>query len=176
MTVSPSWGAFRRMTGLTPGGASAGSRSRQPPVVAGRAALGDGALAHLAEFVGSGVAVVGAALGQHFARYFGVAGLTGGLETRGGWSGERPSQARPSRIAAVKASVLRSAVGVLDADEVFAAVVAGEQEVEQGGACAADVQQASGARGETGSDGHTAGFTMPGADAKGFGCRHLAKL
>ena len=48
------------------------------------------------------------------------------------------------------------AVGVLDAQQELAAVVAGEQVVEQRGAGAADVQQAGRAGGEAGANGHGA--------------------
>ena len=50
------------------------------------------------------------------------------------------------------------AVGVLDPQQEFAAVVAAEQVVEQGGAGAADMQQAGRAGREAGADGHALGF------------------
>ena len=45
-------------------------------------------------------------------------------------------------------------IGVLDAQQELAAVVAGEQVVEQSGTGAADVQQAGRTGGEAGANGH----------------------
>ena len=62
-----------------------------------------------------------------------------------------PSQRNPSRIGC-SASYVALLVGVVDAQDELAAVLAGEQPVEQGGADAADVQVAGGAGGEAGAD------------------------
>ena len=72
----------------------------------------------------------------------------------GGWSGVQaePIQALEDHPRRCLGAAL--AVGVLDAEQEFAAVVAGEQVVEQRGPGAADMQQAGRAGGEAGADGH----------------------
>ena len=55
-------------------------------------------------------------------------------------------------------------VGVLDAQDERAAMFAGEEPVEERGACAADVEVAGWRRGEAGADGHACGL---GADGCG---------
>ena len=54
------------------------------------------------------------------------------------------------------------AVGVLDAQQELAAVVAGEQPVEQRGARAADMQEAGRRGGEAGDDGHCVSWVCAG--------------
>jgi hypothetical protein len=51
MTVSPVSGALRRITGLTPDGASLGSRSAPAAVIKLRTTLAPGRLPHLVEFL-----------------------------------------------------------------------------------------------------------------------------
>ena len=125
-------------------------------VVAGGAAFGGGLLAHLAEFFGGAVAIVGAATGEHLVGDLGVARLAGGLEDGGLVGGEvEPGKAAEDGLGVGLGAAF--AVGVLDAEEVFAAVVAGEEVVEEGGAGTADVEQAGGAGGEAGADGRHGG-------------------
>ena len=59
-------------------------------------------------------------------------------------------------MASMAAWVERCAVGVLDAQQEPAAVMAGIEPVEQRGAGAADMQIARGRGGEAGDDGHCA--------------------
>ncbi len=118
-------------------------------------------VAHLLEFLGRGVAVIGLAHGQHLLRHLGVPRrareLVGDLAV--------PRQAEPGQAVEDGVDGRRRgarAVGVLDAQQVLAAVVAGEQPVEQGGARAADMQVAGRRGGEAGNDlhcrGHCSGY------------------
>jgi hypothetical protein len=125
-------------------------------VIAGRAALGDRALTHLAQFLGARETFIGAAFGQQRVRHVGMAGGAGGLEHRRLVGREaEPGEALQDDVHGLLGAAL--AVGVLDAQEEGAAMVAGEEVVEQGGAGAADMEQAGGAGGEAGSDGHAGG-------------------
>ncbi len=122
-------------------------------VVARRAALGDGLLAHRLQFVRRAVAEIGVAGGEHLAGHLGVAGDAGGLED--GLAVVRdaePVEAVENHLGG--GGGVAFAVGVLDAQQEFSRVMAGEQVVEQRGVGAADVQQAGRAGGEAGADGH----------------------
>ena len=122
-------------------------------VQAERALFGGGGFAHGGELGRAEVAAIGAAGGQHLQRHLGVAGLAGGLMDDGfvGVQTE-PIESLDDHLGGGIGAAL--AVGVFHPQQELAAVVAGEQVVEQRRAGAADVQQASGGRRETGTDSH----------------------
>jgi hypothetical protein len=97
--------------------------------------------------------MIGLALGQHLARHRGVTRRTGELE------GDVAVPLQPEPGQAVEDGLdggrggARS-VGVLDAQQIFAAVMAGIEPVEERGARAADMQEAGRRGGEAGNDGH----------------------
>ena len=123
------------------------------PVVARSPALSNGRFPHLAELVQGRVAAVGVAGGEQRLGNFGVAGDAGGLKHRRRVGREvEPGEAIENGLGRGLRGAL--AIGVLDAQQELAVVVAREQEVEQGGAGAADMQQAGRARGEAGADCH----------------------
>ena len=97
--------------------------------------------------------MIGVAIGQHLARDLGVTGgagkLIGDLAV--------PLQAEPRQPVEDRGDRglgRAGAVGVLDAQEERAAVMAREQPVEERRAGAADVQEAGRRGGETGDYGH----------------------
>ena len=125
-------------------------------VVAHRLAGGLLRSPHLIEFLRRGIAVIGMALGQHLVRDLGMAGgareLIGDLAVpRQAEPGEPIQDRRDRRLGRARA------VGVLDAQQVLAAVMLGEEPVEQGRSGAADMQVAGGRGGEAGNDGHWPG-------------------
>ena len=79
-------------------------------------------------------------------------------------SQSRPSQDSPSMIAATASGGRALPVGVLDAQQERAAVMAGIEPVEQGGAGAADMQKPGRRRREADDYGHT-GLNRPGGAA-----------
>ena len=85
-----------------------------------------------------------------------MAGLAGGLE-HGGLVGREADPGEAVEDGLGERLGAAFTVGILDADEVFAAVVAGEQVVEQGGAGAADVEQAGGETARSGCGPWTCG-------------------
>ena len=114
------------------------------------AALG---VAHLLELLGRGVAVVGLALGQHLLGHLGVARRALELVDDVAVPIEaEPRQAVEDRLDGRGRRA--RAIGVLDAQQVLAAVMAGVQPVEERRARAADMQKAGGRGGEAGDDGH----------------------
>ncbi len=146
------------------------------PVVAGRAALGQGALAHLLQLLGGAVAAIGAAGPEQRHRHLGMAGRAGKLE-HGRLVG---AEAEPVQALQDQPRVFvgaAGAVGILDPQQEFAAVMAAEQVVEEGGAGAADVQRPGGAGREARADGHGgAASSMALAVCRGWagrlgGCR-----
>ena len=134
-------------------------------IIAGRAAFGLRALAHVAKVLGAGIAFVGGAGGEHGVRDLDMAGFAGGLEDRR----RIRVQAEPGQ--AVEDDVHRrfgaaGFVGILDAEQEFAAFVAGGEKIEQSGAGAADMQQAGGGGGEAGADGHWRAVAGTGPKAR----------
>ena len=122
-------------------------------VVLERALGGLGLGAHRRQLLLRVEGQVGLALGQQLARHLGVAGLPLALEHRR-LVGRKPQPGQAFED--LVDSFLRAAllVGILDAQQVLAAVAPGEQVVEQRGAGAADVQVAGGGGREAGTDGH----------------------
>ena len=111
--------------------------------------------AHLVEFLGRAVAVVGVAAGQHLVGHLGVPGGAGELVG----DVAIPLQAEPRQAVEDRGDGglgRARAIGVLDAQQELAAGVLGIEPVEQGGARAADVQEAGRRGGEAGNDGHWA--------------------
>ncbi len=153
--------------GSDAGGGLGGITVTPAPVIAGRAMLGDGALAHLGQFLRRAITWVGHAVGQQFPRDFLMARDAGGLIDGRRIGGEcQPFQPAEDHLGCLRGGA--RAVGVLDPQQELAAMVAGEQIVEQRRAGAANVQHAGGRRGEAGTDGHARDLKFPGRRAKGF--------
>ena len=97
--------------------------------------------------------MIGMAVGQHLARDLGVTGgareLVGDLAVPLEAEPRQPVEDRCDRGLGGA-----GAVGVLDAQQERAAVMAREQPVEEGGARPADMQEAGRRRGEAGDYGH----------------------
>ena len=151
ITVSPSRGALRRMT---KGAVRPAPRLHVAPraVDAERPALPGGALALLGELFLGHVAAIGGAAAEQLVGDLGVPRP----ELRLVIFVAVPIEAEPAQP--VEDRVDRRLgrarlVGVLDPQQVLAAVVAGEQPVEQRGARAADMQEAGGRGREAGDDG-----------------------
>ena len=152
ITVSPSSGALRRMTGLTPGGASLGSRSRQGLwIVCGPSEallrLRQLALRRMARAWPRSrpaqIAVVGLAGGEQLLGHLAVALGAGELVERLAVPVElEPLEPVEDGCDGGLGGAL--AVGVLDAQQEFAAGVAGIEPVEQRRARPADMQIAGG--------------------------------
>ncbi len=112
-------------------------------VVAHRALLGLGALAHRREFILAGEAMIRLALGEQSQRHLAVTVGAGELVHRLAV----PIEAEPGEAVDDRGDrgVGRAlAVGVLDAQEHLAAVTTGEEPVEERGTRAADVEEARG--------------------------------
>ena len=134
-------------------------------VVAGRAALGHRPLAHRHQLLRRLEGEVGAARGQQRLRHLRVPRLALALEHRGLIRGEaEPVEAADDLLHRRLGAALL--IGVLDAEQVLPAVMAGEEEVEQRGAGAADVEIAGRGWGETGADGHAPAMGVGRADCK----------
>ena len=150
MTVSPSRGAFRRMTkGLSP---CVVVHVAPRAVDAERAALGLGLLALRGELLLRHVAAIGVAALEQLVRHFGVPRP----ELRLVIFVAVPIEAEPAHPVEDRVDRLRRRarlVGIFDAQQELAAVVAGEEPVEQRRARAADVQEAGRRGGEAGDDG-----------------------
>jgi len=139
--------------GFHAGGGVPGIAIAPTAVVARGTALGERLFAHLLQLLRRAVAVISVAPLQHLMRDLGVAGGVGGLENSWFVAGKaKPVETFQDRPRGSVGGTF--AVGVLDPQQESAAVVAGEQVVEQRGAGGADVQQPGWARGETGADGH----------------------
>ena len=120
-------------------------------VIARRLPGGDGLGPHLVQLLLRAVAAIGAALLQHGQRHLSVASLARSLKNR------RRVRVEAEPVETVDDDLGRrvgaaGAVGIFDPQQELAAVMAGEEVVEQRGAGAADVQESSGTRSETGSD------------------------
>jgi hypothetical protein len=108
---------------------------------------------HLLELLGRGVAMVGLAHRQHLPGDLGVP--RGALELIGDLA--IPVEAEPRQSVEDRLDRGLSgarAIGVLDAQQILAAMVLGEQPIEEGGTGAADMKIAGRRGGETGDDGH----------------------
>ena len=144
---------FQADDGLDAGRCLLGVAVAPAAIVAHRLAGGLLGGAHLVQLLGRGVAMVGVAGGQHLVGDLGVAGRAGELVG----DVAVPLKAEPRQ--AVENGVDRRlgrtrTVGIFDAQQELAAMMAGEQPVEERGAGAADVQEAGRRGGEAGYDGH----------------------
>ena len=127
------------------------------PVIAHRLALEPLLLAHLGEFLGRGIAAIGAAIGEQLPGDLAVA--FGALELADRFAvpfEPEPVQAVENRVHRGRGRAL--AVGVLDAQQELAAESLGVEPVEQGRPRAADMEKTGRGRRKTGDDiGHGAG-------------------
>ena len=158
------------MTGATPAGADDFER----------AAFGGGLGAHGGEVIGREVAAIGFAGGEHGVRDLRMAGGAGGLED-GLFIAVEAEPVQPVQDGLGGGVGAAGAVGVFHAEQEGAAVVAGEEVVEQRGAGAADMQHAGGGRGETGANGHLVFQTGAQSGAKRacdreIGCKPSANM
>jgi hypothetical protein len=151
IVVAPSRGAFRRTTKGWSAGPSV--RSRQGRADPQRLLRGLGGRALCLDLLRRHVAAIGVAARDHLVRDLGVAGGAGELED----SVAVPVEAEPAHP--VEDRVNRGlggadAVGVFDPQQEAAAMVAGEEPVEQGRARAAQMQEAGRRGREAGHDPH----------------------
>ena len=91
----------------------------------------------------------------------------------GGWSGRDPEPFQSLQDHLGRSFRAALAVGVLDAEQEFAAVVAGEQIIEQRGAGAADMQQPGRAGSEAGSNRHACDLARAFIGCRGCGVNLL---
>ena len=111
--------------------------------------------AHLFQFFGRGVAAIGVACIEQLLRHFGMARFAGRLEH--GFTVPIESQPVEPGNDRVDGCLSRTGtVGVFDPEQRLAAMVAGIEPVEQGGAGATNVEKTRRRRGEAGDDGFVA--------------------
>ena len=120
------------------------------------AALGPRGLAHGGQFFRRTVAAIGPAFGQQAMRRLDVAlGAPGLVEDLAIMIEFQPVQSLQDGVDGLLGGAF--AVGVLDPEMELTAVVPGVEPIEQGGAGAADMQEAGRRGGETGDGGHVVG-------------------
>ena len=135
------------------------------PVIAHRTAFRLGLLAHRCQLFRRGIAAIGLALRQQLVRHLGMA--TGAGELHDGFVipvEAQPFQPVEDRLHRILCGA--RTVGILDAQQEFAAGVPRIKPVKQRRAAAANMQEAGGRGSKTGDDGHGGSVPMPDGGAR----------